>query len=546
MSSALLRRSSSKLGLQQLMRLTAQRSVEDAEEVEREQRRRRREETQWSNGGSPPGESSSEDGTYDLKPSSSVALEEDEGFSDWTQRRERRRQQRLQELSQGGEEDEEEDTVNKGVPGKSVQDSVSPSGRLHRQDRLKEDVTGVEMERRKEREEMARRDEEREEEEDKRMREEAVNRRKEEIQRPNTEVEKRSEVKVFYTSKVFLHQEPKQSDANGDAATKEVTSSKSNRKKSRAVEPEQAEAVQEAEQPRLRQEEAEQEAEQPRHRQEEAEQELEELKRRREERRQVRLGDEHRRKEEEQRLAREEEERRSMKDMERRSMKEDMERRSMKEDMERKRMEAAERMKSLSTSSVNGDEVLSPFSPKTHKISERTGSLNRSLKKSNSFKKTQTLVLLPKIDNKLEQYTHAVENSQEVRAVKASRTDRPSPPEAEARSRSTGGGNKDAEGLTVGVANRITQWVKGPADGSRASPGRATEVRPGDVMQKKNMWEVIGDSTGKQSPRAKGSAAGKKYKFVVTGHGKYEKIPTDGENGGEFTDGVSDLYADDL
>jgi len=57
-----------------------------------------------------------------------------------------------------------------------------------------------------------------------------------------------------------------------------------------------------------------------------------------------------------------------MKDMERRSMKEDMERRSMKEDMERKRMEAAERMKSLSTSSVNGDEVLSPFSPKTHKV----------------------------------------------------------------------------------------------------------------------------------------------------------------------------------
>ncbi|TNN48814.1 Lymphocyte-specific protein 1 [Liparis tanakae] len=196
-------------------------------------------------------------------------------------------------------------------------------------------------------------------------------------------------------------------------------------------------------------------------------------------------------------------ERRSIKeDMERRNMKENMERRSMKEDMERKRMEAAERTKSLNSNTC--DELMFDLlMHATARISERTESLNRSLKKSNSFKKTQTLVLLPKIDNKLEQYTHAVE---------------------------------DAEGLKVGVANRITQWVKGPADGSRASPGRATEVRPGDVMQKKNMWEVIGDS---ESPRAKGSAARKKYKFVVTGHGKYEKLPTDGENGREFTDGDS-------
>ncbi|XP_034392049.1 non-muscle caldesmon isoform X2 [Cyclopterus lumpus] len=527
MSNALLRRNSSKQGLQKLMRLTAQRSVEDAEEVEREQRRRAREATRWTNGGSQPGESSPEDGKYgDLKPSSSLALEEDEGFSDWTQRRERRRQQRLQELSQGGEEDEdeEEDTINKAVPVKTVQASVSSSGRLQRQERLKEDVAGVEMERRKEREERPRREQEREEEEDKRMREEAVDGRKEEMQRPNTEVEKRQEVKVSYTSKVFLHQEPKE----------EVTSYKSSNTKSRAVQPEEAETIQETEQLR--------------HRQVEAEQELEELKRRREERRQARLEDEHRREEEEQRLAREEEERRSMK--------EDIERRSMKEDIERRRMEAAEKMKSLGTSSVDGDEVFSPFSPKTptHKISGRTESLNRSVKKSNSFKKTQTLV--PKIDNKLEQYTHAVENSQEVRAVKASLTDLPGPPEvvtskktlfeaAEAWSPTKGATSKDAEGLKVGVANRITQWVKGQCDGGRASPGRATEVRPGDVMQKKNMWEVIGDSTGQQGHRAKGSAAGKKYKFVVTGHGKYEKIPLNGENRGQFTDRDSDLYADD-
>lgn len=129
----------------------------------------------------------------DLKPNSSPSLEEDEGFSDWTQRRERQRQQRLQELSQGGEEDEEEEEVpiNKAV--KSVQAS-----RLQRQeqvDRSKMEVeTETERERRKEREEEAiraervRREKEREEEEKKRKSEEAMARRREEIQRPNTEV----------------------------------------------------------------------------------------------------------------------------------------------------------------------------------------------------------------------------------------------------------------------------------------------------------------------------------------------------------------------
>ncbi|XP_075946141.1 uncharacterized protein lsp1a [Anarhichas minor] len=545
MSNALLRRNSSKQGLQNLMRLTAQRSVEDAEEVEREQRRRAREASRWSNGGSQPGESSpedrtpAEDGMYngDLKPSSSLALEEDEGFSDWTQRRERQRQQRLQELSQGGEEDEdeEEDRINKAVPVKTVQASITSSSRLQRQEHLKED--GVEMERKKERDEKKIQTE-RVREEEERKREEATNGRKEEIQRPNTEVEKRKEVQISYTTKVFLHQEPKPTNTNGDATKEEVTSYKNNktrRSTSRAVEPEEAETILETEQrlEKIRQslqQKGSQELEQLRHRQVEAEQELEELKRRREDRRRARVEEERRREEEEQqRLAKEEEERRRM-----------------KEDMERRRMEAAERMKSLSTSSVDGDEVFSPKSPKspTHKISERTESLNRSLKKSNSFKKTQTLVLLPKIDDKLEKYAHAVENSQEVRAVKASLADLPSSPEvvtskknlfeageAWSQSPTKGATCKDAEGLKVGVANRITQWVKGPSDGSRQSACRPTDVRPGDVMQKKNMWEVIGDSTGGPDQRDKSSAAGKKYKFVVTGHGKYEKIPTDGESG---------------
>ncbi|XP_041651568.1 non-muscle caldesmon isoform X2 [Cheilinus undulatus] len=538
MSNALLRRNSSKQGLQNLMRLTAQRSVEDAEEVERERRRRAREASRWTNGGSLHAESSSENETpaeesmYDggLKPSSSPSLEEDEGFSDWTQRREKQRQQRLQELSQGGEEEEEEEVMlNKSMPAKA---SSASHRRVQRQEQ-------EETERRKEREEEeAKREREREEEE-KRRRDEAMMKRREESQRPNKEVEKRKEVKISYTSKVFVQQEPKHS--NGDATSEEVMSYTKNKTKrsSRSSDPEESEAILETEQrlEKIRQglqQKESQELEQLRHRQAEAEQELEELKRRREDRRRVREEEERRRQEEEQhRLAKEEEERRQM-----------------KEDIERRRMEAAERMKILS---VDGDETFSPFSPKapTHKITERTESLNRSLKKSNSFKKTQPLVLLPKIDDKMEQYAHAVE---ETRAVKAPLNDLPtSSPEVVAskknlfeageawsQSPSKGASCKETEGLKVGVANRITQWVKGPSDGGRQSPCRPADVKPGDVMQKKNMWEGIRDSSERAGGRAKGSAATKKYKFVVTGHGKYEKIAVDDEDGGAFSNGKSD------
>ncbi|XP_058501768.1 non-muscle caldesmon isoform X2 [Solea solea] len=561
MSNTLLRRNSSKQGLQNLMRLTAQRSIEDAEEVERERRRRARESFQRRNSGSSPGESSpenemaTEENVYnsDFKPSGSPSLDEDEGFSDWTQRRERQRQQRLQELCQGGEADEEEDegTINKAAPVKMVRASVTSFSRIQQQEQEETDRARMEEEKRKKgEEEMVKAERVRREKEEKM--EQVMIRRKEEAQKPKPVVEKRKEVKVSYTSKVFLHQEPKHSHTNGDAASEEVVSHIVNKTKrsTRTTDPEEAEAILETEQrlEKIRrglQVKESQELEQLKDRQAEAEQELEVLKRRREDRRRLREEEERRREEEEQqRLAKEEEERRRM-----------------KEDIERRRMEAAERMKSLSTSSVDDDEMFSPFSPKTptHKITQRTESLNRSLKKSNSFKKTQPLVLLSKIDDKLEQYAHAVENSQESRAVKASLTDLPSSPEVvsskknlfeagEAWSQSPikGATSKDTDGIKVGVASLITQWVKGPSDGGRQSPGRPADVRPGDVMQKKNMWEIIGDSSGRPGQRAnKGSAVGKKYKFVVTGHGKYEKIPMDDddddENGGEFTNGKSDL-----
>ncbi|RVE71491.1 hypothetical protein OJAV_G00052310 [Oryzias javanicus] len=539
MSNALLRRNSSKQGLQNLMRLTAQRSIEDAEEVERERRRRAREALHRTNSGSTPGESSpeaemlTEDNRFDLSFKPSSSLEEDEGFSDWTQRRDRQKQQQkqqqqhLQELSVGGQEERRENEEvfsSRPLPTKTTDTRVASTSRLQGKDDgeiQKSRVEANDVEERMEKKE--------------RKREMLISSRQEVIQRPNIEVEKRLETKDPYTSKTLKH-----SIFNGHSPTSEAMThlKRANRSSSRNVEPEEAEAIQEVEQrlERIRhslQEKESQELEQLRLKQTEAEQELEELKRRREERQKLRKEEErYKEEEEQQRLAKEEEERKRM-----------------KEEIEKRRMEAAERMKSLSTSSVDGEEIFSPFSPKasTQKITEKTESLNRSLRKSNSFKKMQPLILMPKIDDKLEQYTSAVENSQEARAGKASLADIPTSPEVVAskknlfetgetwsQSPSKGASCKDAEGLKVGVASLINQWVRSQSDssGGRPSACRAADVKPGDVMQKKNMWEVMGDS-GRQEQKLQGSAAGKKFKFVVTGHGKYEKISAKDQSGGE-------------
>ncbi|XP_055790575.1 non-muscle caldesmon-like isoform X3 [Salvelinus fontinalis] len=568
MSRAIPRRNTSKQGLQNLLKITTQRSVEDAEEVERERRRRARESfrSMGSSSTSDPGGPSldnvvlAEDGLYesDLKPSSSSpSMEEDEGFSDWTQRLERRRQQaqRMEELSQAPEEQDQRplNGAAKAPTPHTLSASATPTtstSRLQRQhkaeaeDEEEKKLGRKESERKRrereevEREERVQKEREREEEGAKQRQEKMrLFKKREEDQRPDAKEmfqEKRKDVKVSYTSQVVLQTEEKHANTNGDTAGVEMTSymAKTNLRAPRAVlqvavvaPEEEAEAILEAKLVKIRRSQAEkenQELEQLRHKQAEAEQELEELKRRREERRQVREGEERRSREEEhQRLAKEEEEKRRM-----------------KEDIERRRMEAAERMKSLSTSSVDGDEMFSPLSPKgsvykrendesltaenTLLITERTESLNRSLKKSNSFKKTQPPVLLAKIDDRLEQYTHAIEYSQEAKAAKQGLMDIPMSPEAVSSKKHL---------FEAGEA-----WNQSP---SKGTPSK--DVKAGDVMQKKNMWEIIGEtSPGRLG--AKGNPSGKRYKFVMTAHGKYEKIPVDDdEYMDEYTNGKADL-----
>ncbi|XP_049578245.2 non-muscle caldesmon [Syngnathus scovelli] len=476
MSKALLRRNSSKQSLQNLIRLTAQRSVEDAEEVERERRRRAREQSCHRNGDAEYAADNLHVFDGAPKPGGSPSVEEDEGFSDWTQRRQQKRHQR----QVGRDEEERDGAACRSEPKDSTSSSSSAGVRCEAEDddgesRLETDAS-----------------------------------------------------QVSSTSKAFLLE-----DSKAVGAQQEVTSLSSNQSKSRNG---QADAVLEAERrlEKIRlglQEKESRELEELKRRHARAEQELEELARRKEQRSRLRSQEEQRRQDEQrQRLAKEEEERGRM-----------------KEEMARRRTDAAQRMKLLSGG--DAEQVFSPVKTPTHKITERTESLSRSLKKSNSFKKTPAPVLVNNIDDKKEQYAHAVENSQEARGSKAPLVDLPNSLEAvtskknlfEGRSSSTPKTTscQDTDGFKVAVTHLVSQWVKGQADGGRTLQSRAADVKSGDVMQKKNMWEVIGDSSGRSTANIKGSAAAsKKYTFVVTGHGKYEKISVDRDHA---TNGKSDL-----
>ncbi|XP_053576469.1 lymphocyte-specific protein 1 isoform X2 [Bombina bombina] len=172
----------------------------------------------------------------------------------------------------------------------------------------------------------------------------------------------------------------------------------------------------------------------------------------------------------------------------------------------------------------------------TVKITERAECLNRSIQKSNSIKKSEPPLLISKIDDRLEQYTHAIETStKQGRLVRQPSLELLSPGDAvaskknlwesgEVTAASKAQSCKDTEGINVAVSDLINQWgkEKSETDGPQ-SPTKLTEVRPGDVLSKKSLWE----QNAMSSPTGKNSAASKKYKFVPTGHGKYERILVD-------------------
>ncbi|XP_070420510.1 lymphocyte-specific protein 1 isoform X5 [Equus przewalskii] len=144
-----------------------------------------------------------------------------------------------------------------------------------------------------------------------------------------------------------------------------------------------------------------------------------------------------------------------------------------------------------------------PLSPSI-KLSDRTESLNRSIKKSNSVKKSQPALPISKIDERLEQYTQAIETA--GRTPKLAR-------------------QPSIELPSMAVASTKSRWETGEVQAqSAAKAPSCKDIVAGD-MSKKSLWEQTGGS--KTSSTVKSTPSGKRYKFVATGHGKYEKVLVD-------------------
>ncbi|XP_041577907.1 lymphocyte-specific protein 1 isoform X1 [Vulpes lagopus] len=145
-----------------------------------------------------------------------------------------------------------------------------------------------------------------------------------------------------------------------------------------------------------------------------------------------------------------------------------------------------------------------PLSPNT-KLVDRTESLKRSIRKSNSVKKSQPALPISKIDERLEQYTQAIETAGRTpKLVRQPSIELPS----------------------MAVASTKSRWETGEVQAqSTAKASSCKDIVAGD-MSKKSLWEQKGGS--KTSSTIKQSTpSGKRYKFVATGHGKYEKVLVD-------------------
>ncbi|XP_016092703.1 lymphocyte-specific protein 1-like isoform X2 [Sinocyclocheilus grahami] len=531
MSNSILRRHSSKKGLENLQRITVQRSLEDAEEIEREQRRRARtsSSTELSQPTVTPQDSPrtaqplDNQGQNDLVPSCPSSLEEDEGFSDWTHLSRRKQGQmehkdvethlngschaKLQFCSSSAQQSKPHDI--------NVFDStpfIQTRPPLSNQQNLDEDGDDEDWGAR----EQERRDNinaaEREEGETGRWcaeegyprsvkgHESSFWKKLNQSCDMDEKRGKKAEMKISYTSTVLLQQNGRQYSTNeqegrrtNDRERKIQSNMDSSVDSAALSSPESV-----SEEVFVKSSEENQQ-----HRE---------------------TGDQ---------------------------THEEVQRRMREEERERKRRDVMEKLKRLSISSGDPEEPFSPLSPRspsymaegeewqsegTSSLTERTESLNRSIKKKNSIKKTQPPTIISKLDGRLEQYNHAIEEScKEGNVVKV--MDVPTPPEpVSARKTLFEAGeawnqnstkavsSKDTEGMKVGVSDLINQWVKGNCDVSTKSPSsKAADVKAGEVRNIKSIWENLGDASSQDKPNAKG-LAGKMYKFVESGHGKYEKV----------------------
>ncbi|XP_063564850.1 caldesmon isoform X11 [Gorilla gorilla gorilla] len=222
--------------------------------------------------------------------------------------------------------------------------------------------------------------------------------------------------------------------------------------------------------------------------QQEAALELEELKKKREERRKVLEEEEQRRKQEEAD----------------RKLREEEEKKRLKEEIERRRAEAAEKRQKMPEDGLSDDKKpFKCFTPKgsSLKIEERAEFLNKSVQKS-GVKSTHQAAVVSKIDSRLEQYTSAIEGTKSAKPTKPAASDLPVPAEGVRNIKSmwekgnvfssptaAGTPNKETAGLKVGVSSRINEWLTKTPDGNKSPAPKPSDLRPGDVSSKRNLWE---------------------------------------------------------
>ncbi|KFP88757.1 Lymphocyte-specific protein 1, partial [Apaloderma vittatum] len=201
---------------------------------------------------------------------------------------------------------------------------------------------------------------------------------------------------------------------------------------------------------------------------------------------------------EEARLCREEEELQEQEEEERAEQEEKKRRRNEEEETTLEKHRKAP--------SVGEEELCSdPAAVCSVKIADRTESLNRSIKKSNSIKRSP--IPVSKIDDRLEQYTQAIETS--TKAPKPVR--QPS---------------LDLPTTSMMVASTKSLWETGEVSAQSAvKSSTCKDIVAGDIVSKRSLWEQKGSP--KPETSTKSAPSGKKYKFVATGHGQYKKVLID-------------------
>uniref|UniRef100_A0A8C8D6Y6 Non-muscle caldesmon n=1 Tax=Oncorhynchus tshawytscha TaxID=74940 RepID=A0A8C8D6Y6_ONCTS len=493
------------------MRLEAERmafqgSNEDEEEAARERRRRARQERMRGMGGEEPSDSvgmtNSHSVTETVSVSSSVTSsgggdDDEQALLERMAKREERRQKRMMEALEREKDQNPGNAGNHGSGENSVDErSVGRRGRYQDNE---EEVEERNCRKKEEEEEGKAAPEEEEAEQGEEEEEEVEEKPRRSYMREQESIDEKTRNEVNEKQNGGLHEEtpPKHKK------TERTLSRGSVRSPEAGAEEEQddaanLEAERKLEELKRRRGDAEsEEFERMRRKQQEAEQELEELKKKREERRKII----------------EEEERQKKQEEAEKKDREEEERRRMKEEIERRRAEAAEKRQQMGVETVDGEaKPFKCFSPRgsSLKIGERAEFLNKSAQKSTV--KTSHSPVVSKIDNRLEQYTSVAQNK-DMRSPRSGAVDLPMVTDGIRNIKtmwekgnvfnSPGGGGgtyKEAAGMKIGVAGRINDWLNKTPE-SKTPGGRPADLKPGDVTNKRSLWENKGSSPAKVTGR---------------------------------------------